>query len=192
MTDTINVLDPDLILRFLINLIALAILLRGIYYNNTPNRDALFAFTVFGYGVFLVTALLHNVEMSMGFAFGLFAVFSLLRYRTEAISLRDMTYLFLVIVISLLSSVGPMSIVELIILNTLVCGLTALSETSWLAPKSQEKEIIYEKIDLIKPANKEALLKDLEFRTGLNIIKVDVQHINYLNDTARLRVFFRR
>ncbi len=100
MSNLATIFNVTFSVHFIINISFLLILLRVIYYRHSPNRDSLFGFFMFGNGVFLVTALLHNVEMSMGFAFGLFAVFSMLRYRTESLSIRDMTYLFTVIVMA--------------------------------------------------------------------------------------------
>ena len=178
------------ILNFIVNMVSLLILLRFIYYRNSPNRDSLFGFFLFGNGVFLVTALLHNVEMSMGFAFGLFAVFSMLRYRTESISIRDMTYLFIVIVMALMSAVGPVSPIELIALNLTICFLAAISETSILAPRIFDKKIVYEKVELAKPDKYEELMIDLCHRTGLEVIKAEVLNINFLHDTANIRIYY--
>lgn len=191
MTETLSIFQADLIIRFAFTIISLLALLRVIYYRHSPNREALFGFTIFGCGVFLVTALLHNVEMSMGFAFGLFAVFSMLRYRTESISIRDMTYLFVVIVISLMSSVGPISLTELAIVNGTICILTAAAETSLFAARISEKKIVYEKIDNIHPNKYQTLLNDLHVRTGLDITTVRVGDVNYLQDTAILHISYK-
>lgn len=146
--------------------------------------------SLFGHGVFIVTGLLHNIEISMGFAFGLFAVFSMLRYRTESISVRHMTYLFLVIVISLISSVGPVSIVELVIINTLICTLTALCETKYLAERFETSTLTYGRMKLLKPQFRGHLLADLIDLTGLDVRKVEVVDRNYKAKTAKLRIFY--
>ena len=143
--------------------------MRGIYYRYSTNRDALLGLTMFGIGVFLVAHLLHDIEMSMGFAFGLFAVFSMLRYRTESIPIRDMTYLFLVIVIALITAVVPVSALEILLINMLVCLLARLAETQLLAPRTHDKLVIYENIHNIKPENHQRLLADLVERTGFDI-----------------------
>ena len=115
----LNTLDYNFLTRFLINTISLFVLVKHCYYRRTPNREFLFSFFLFGTGVFIVSYLLRSVDVSMGFAFGLFAIFSMLRYRTEAISIKSMTYLFLVITISLLSAVGQSNTIELLLLNAL-------------------------------------------------------------------------
>ena len=191
MNNETDIFNNYFILKFIINMISLLLLLRFIYYRNSPNRDSLFGFFLFGNGVFLVTALLHNVEMSMGFAFGLFAVFSMLRYRTESISIRDMTYLFIVIVMALMSAVGPVSTIELAALNLVICFLAAISETSILAPKICEKKIVYEKVELAKPGRYNELMLDICHRTGLEVIKAEVLNINFLQDTANIRIFYK-
>ena len=193
MTDVFqSALSQDFVIRFSINLVALFVLVRLIYYPRIGNHNFLFAFILFGVGVNLVTYLLHSVEFSMGFAFGLFAIFSMLRYRTESISIKEMTYLFMVIVIALLSSVGPVSYWDLVILCTLICFVTFLTDTVLVSGNLSEKLIQYEKIHNIKPENREMLIQDLRERTGLNIQKAVVEDIDFLRDTALLRIYFKQ
>ena len=185
-----NSLDLNFFLRFLINTLSLFVLVKGCYYRRTPNRDFLFSFFLFGTGVFIVSYLLRSVEVSMGFAFGLFAIFSMLRYRTEAISIKSMTYLFLVITVSLLSAVGKTTPIELILLNALICLCTILAESRMLTPRLTEQLIRYEKIENIRPQNRKRLIEDLHLRTGLEIRNVVIDKIDFLRDTATLRVFY--
>lgn len=185
-----NYLDLDFFIRFGIQAVALLILLKFTFFRFSNDRDSLFSFSLFGHGVFIVAGLLHNVEISMGFAFGLFAVFSMLRYRTESISVRNMTYLFLVIVISLISSVGPVSPVELAIINTIICGLTALCETRFLAERFETSTLSYGRMKLLKPQYRGQLLSDLSETTGLDIQKVEVLDRNLKTKTAKLKIFF--
>jgi len=185
-----NTLDITFFTRFLINTISLFVLVKYCYYRRTPNRDFLFSFFLFGTGVFIVSYLLRSVEVSMGFAFGLFAIFSMLRYRTEPISIKSMTYLFLVITISLLSAVGQTSTIELILLNALICACTSLAESKMLTPQLAEQVIRYEKIENIRPQNRNRLLDDLHLRTGLEIRNVLIDKIDFLRDTATLRIFY--
>lgn len=185
-----NTLDINFFIRFLINIMSLFVLVKYCYYRRTPNREFLFSFFLFGTGVFVVSYLLRSVEVSMGFAFGLFAIFSMLRYRTEAISIKSMTYLFLVITISLLSAVGNAGLVELILINALICICTSLAESKMLTPRLAEKVIRYEKIENILPRNRRSLLNDLRLRTGLEISNVVIDNIDFLRDTAMLRIFY--
>ena len=174
----------------LINLFSVLVLMRGIYYRYSSNRDSLLGLTMFGIGVFLVVHLLHDIEMSMGFAFGLFAVFSMLRYRTESIPIRDMTYLFLVIVIALITAVVPAEPLEILLIDMLICLLARLAETSLLAPRTYSKRVIYENIENIKPENHQQLIEDLKARTGLDIYRFEIDDIDLLRDIATLRVFY--
>ncbi len=187
---TTSLFNVHFLSLLLINLFSVLVLMRGIYYRYSSNRDSLLGLTMFGVGVFLVVHLLHDIEMSMGFAFGLFAVFSMLRYRTESISIRDMTYLFLVIVIALITAVVPASALEILFINMSVCLLARLAETQLLAPRTHDKPVVYENIENIKPENHQRLIEDLVERTGLDVYRFEIEHIDFLKDTAHLRVFY--
>jgi predicted membrane protein len=142
-------------------------------------------------GVFLVTSLLHSADVSMGFAFGLFAVFSMLRYRTESISIKEMTYLFLVIAIALLSAVSTLNPYELLIITLSICLMTYLLETNLVLPSLDELEIDYEKIENINTNRREELIADLKMRTGLEVQQVEILSIDFLRDSSRLKVHFK-
>ena len=185
-----ELLSSQFIPLFVINTLFLAILLRGIFFRFSPIRNSLFGFFMFGSGVFLVTHLLQGVEISMGFAFGLFAIFAMLRYRTESISIRNMSYLFLVIVISLLNGVSPLAPVSLILVNGLLCALVAFGETNLFAPRIFSKSIRYENIHNIRPENHQILIDDLKQRTGFDIQRIDVSSIDFLSDTANIKIFY--
>ena len=183
-------LDLEFIIRFVIHLFSLFVLIRLCYYRHSPNRDFLFSFYLFGIGVFLVTRLLHNVDVSMGFAFSLFAIFSMLRYRTESISMKEMTYLFLVIGIGLLSAVGQLRYEELLLINLSISGFAIFANSSLLMPNIAERVVQYDKIENIKLKNREFLLADLRQRTGLNVHSVQIENIDFLKDTALLKVHY--
>ena len=172
----------------LVNIIFLGILLRGIFYRHSPDRNSVFGFFMFGTGVFVVTHLLQGVEISMGFAFGLFAIFAMLRYRTESITIRDMTYLFLVIVISLLNGVGPLTPLSAAFVNGILCIIVAAGETNLFAPRIFEKNIRYENIHNIRPENYELLVADIKDRTGLDVKGIEILNIDFLSDIANLKV----
>lgn len=182
--------DRELFQRLGVNLVVLATFLFLIYGRGKNEDLHRGAFFLFGIGVFLVTRLLHNVDMTMGFAFGLFAVFSMLRYRTESLAVRDMTYLFVVIAMSLISSVSPLNVVELIIVHGFICVLALALENRLEIKRDAVKTLTYEKIENIKPANYQRLLDDLRERTGLNITKADIQEIDFLKDTAQIKVYY--
>tara|TARA_R110001592_G_scaffold194179_1_gene441623 strand:- start:9040 stop:9756 length:717 start_codon:yes stop_codon:yes gene_type:complete len=198
-------LDTDFLLKLLINTVSIAVLVFGCYMKgftqgktakeevskvDKGNRDHATSFLLFGMGVFTVTKLLHSAEISMGFAFGLFAVFSMLRYRTESISVKEMTYLFLVIAMSLLSAVSNTSLLELIILHTFFLVGAGLVEGFLSAPTLMEQEVQYEKIENIKPENHKLMIQDLKLRTGLNIQRIEIGPIDFVRDTVSLRAFY--
>jgi hypothetical protein len=184
-------LSYDFGLRYLILFVGSLVLLRGVFFRLSPNRDAVFSFFLFANVIFFVTYLLHSVELSMGFAFGLFAVFAMLRYRTEPISVRDMTYLLITIAISLVCAIAKLQYWELAALLALISVISLLGETRLLAPRVVEKKVVYDKVELIKPELYSNLLQDLQARTGLDIVKVEVGKIDYLNDSALLTVYCR-
>ncbi len=186
-----NAFNLDFLIRLAIEVVATLLLVLGCYYPSSRQRDHATSFILFGVGVFLVTYLLHSVDMTMGFAFGLFAVFSMLRYRTESISIKEMTYLFLVITLALLSAVGPVNTLELVLINLAICVTAYFSESSYLLPQLTEKTVHYEKIENIKPENCELLLADLKIRTGIiDIERVEVVIIDFLHDSAELKIFY--
>ena len=132
--------------------------------------------------------------MQMGFALGLFAVFGILRYRTEAIPIRQMTYLFIVIGISMINALSnkSISIFELIFTNSFITLITYLIDRVWFQSIEESKNILYEKIDLIKPENQEDLIQDLKERTGLPIHAVKIVKIDFLRDTASITIYYNR
>ncbi|TNF00304.1 MAG: DUF4956 domain-containing protein [Gammaproteobacteria bacterium] len=186
-----SAIDLHFVVRLVINTVSVFALIRC-YYVFSRHRENAASFILFGLGVFLVTSLLHSVTVTMGFAFGLFAVFSMLRYRTEALGIKEMTYLFLVIAMALLAAVGSMLHWELVLLNTLVLILAIILETRVLLPRHGEKDVEYEKIENIHCGRRDELIRDLRQRTGLDVFRVDVVSISYLRDTAMLRMHFRQ
>ncbi|NVK36811.1 MAG: DUF4956 domain-containing protein [Gammaproteobacteria bacterium] len=181
----------DFIYGLAINFGAIFILAILCYYQFSENRAHTSAFILFGMGVFIITALLHKTDISMGFAFGLFAVFSMLRYRTESISVKEMTYLFLVIAISLLNAVSGLSPLELIIIDSIIIALAYLLETNTLMEKLSERIIEYEKIENIRPENLQRLKNDIQDRTGWQVKRIDILYVDFLKDTAKIKVRFK-
>jgi hypothetical protein len=188
---TIERFDLAFFSRLLVNILCLIILIRFVYYPVYGKRDYFFTFFMFNITIFIITFLLNGKSsFSTGAAFGLFAVFSLLRYRTEDISARDMTYLFTVIALGLISAVNKGNIIELIIINTIILLVAFLLDGNILLKTEFVKTIQYENIELIKPENHTALIEDLKKRTGLNIHKVSIGRIDFLRDTASIKVYY--
>lgn len=185
------------VFRFLINFATVFVLLRFVYYSVYKHMDLFFTFFIFNLVIFLICFLLNKVDLSMGAAFGLFAVFSMLRYRTEDISIKDMSYLFLVIAIGLISAVTKVKDTSdayeylfLALINGVILIVTFVLESNVFFKKEQMKMILYENIDLIKPENREALIVDLKNRTGINIHRVSIGKIDFLKDATQIRVYY--
>lgn len=177
-------------IRLLIDLVSVGILIRLIYFRIYRTSEYFFTFFIFNLIIFLITFLLNKVEMSMGAAFGLFAVFSMLRYRTEGISIKDMTYLFLVIAMGLITAIGKGNWDELSLLNGIILLFTFMLESNLLFRKEESRLIVYDNMELVKPENRTLLKEDLESRTGLKINRIGVSKVDFLRDTAQIRVFF--
>ena len=183
-------LSSKFFIRLFIDLASVFVLIRLIFYKNYKKADQYLTFFAFNLVIFLITYLLNKVEMSMGAAFGLFAVFSMLRYRTESISTKDMTYLFLVIAIGLLSAISKGGWDELALLNGIILTATFLLESNWLIKKEFTKNIVYDNINLITPEKRTELLADLKKRTGFNVHRVEIQEIDFLKDATRMTIYF--
>lgn len=183
-----------LLFKFGINFIFLIIIVRLIYYRIKDDKDYVFTFIMFNILTFFICFLLRKVPMQMGFALGLFAVFGILRYRTEAIPIRQMTYLFIVIGISMINALSnkSISIFELIFTNGFITLITYLIDRVWFQTIEESKNILFEKIDLIKPENQEDLIQDLKERTGLPIHAVKIVKIDFLRDTASITIYYNR
>lgn len=179
-----------LLVRLLVDIITVGILIRLIYFRIYQKSDLFLTFFSFNLIIFLITYLLNQVQMSIGAAFGLFAVFSMLRYRTEGLSAKDMTYLFIVISVGLISAVSNGGIIQVIILNSIILLVVQFLESNWLFQKEYCKTIIYDRIDLITPLRRPELIDDLRFRTGLPIHRASIQDIDFLKDAANITIYY--
>ena len=182
----------ELIVRFLFNLGIVTVLVRAIYYPVTKRKDYLFTYLLFSIIVFFLCQLLSNVKLGLGFALGLFAIFGIIRYRTDPIPIKEMTYLFIVIGIAAINGLAnkKISYSELLFTNFAILIITYGLENIWLLKHESRRTVIYEKIELIKPENHQQLLEDLCNRTGLNIHRFEIGRVDFLRDTARIRIFF--
>jgi len=181
-----------LIVKTAFNLIIITIIIRYIYYPVTRNKDYLFTYFLISMTVFLLCVLLDSVKLQLGFALGLFAIFGIIRYRTDPIAIKEMTYLFLVIGISVVNALSNKKIshAELVFANLMIVFITYGMENLWLLRHQSRKNITYEKIDLILPERREELIADLKARTGIDVIRVEIRRIDFLRDTANLRIFY--
>ncbi len=189
-------INPDgllqLLLRFTFNFVVALILVRFLYYQNARRKDYLFTFLLISTIVFLLCTLLDNVNLQLGFALGLFAIFGIIRYRTTQIPIKEMTYLFITIGVSVINALSgsKVSVMELVVTNFLVVAVTFGLERMWLLKHESSKLVVYEKIELITPERYEEMLADLKERTGLDIHRAEIGRINFLRDTAEVIIFY--
>jgi len=181
-----------LILRMSVNLFFLTIIIRYLYYPKTRRKDYLLTYYLIGMITFFLCFGLKKLDIDTGMGLGLFAIFGIIRYRTDAIEIKEMTYLFLVIGISVVNALGmnKVSVAEIAIINVVTVLLTFVLERLWLMKHETRKTINYERIDLIVPEKYEEMKADLEKRTGLSINRVEVGKIDFLNDTALIRIYY--
>ncbi len=191
----IPLFDDDLykmLFRFGINLFFLTLIIRFFYYKSARRKDYLFTYYMISTIVFFLCFTLKKYELDLGMALGLFAIFGIIRYRTDAIEIKEMTYLFVVIGVSVINSLAnkKMSYAEIIIGNIIVVGVIAILERFWLLNQESSKEIVYEKIENVKPQAYEKLKADLESRTGLQINRIKIGDIDFLRDTAMITIYY--
>jgi len=189
----INVKDfLELLFRFSFNLAVLMFVAKGLYYSKTKRKDFLFSFIMMGTIIFLLCFTLNNVKLQMGFAFGLFAIFGIMRYRTDGIPIKEMTYLFVIIAISVINSLvsKKISYAELLLANVVIVAVLIFLERVWFLKNESFKRVLYEKINLITPAKRTELIADLEERLGIKISRVELVKVDFLRDVADLMVFY--
>ncbi|MFA6150290.1 MAG: DUF4956 domain-containing protein [Chitinophagaceae bacterium] len=182
----------ELLIRLLIDSVTLFILVRGIYYPIHRRKDYLFTFFLFNLVLFMICILLGASMMKMGFAFGLFAIFSMIRYRTVSIPIKEMGYFFVCVAMGMINALATVEYNYIILLaaNLLIVLAVLLLDKFVLLKHENRKEIIYDKIEWITPQNRLLLIEDLVKRTGMPIHRVEVVNINFLRDVALLAVYY--
>ncbi|MDR1172843.1 MAG: DUF4956 domain-containing protein [Bacteroidales bacterium] len=191
----VDVFDPTnfwmLIMRFAFNLLICWVIIQFFYYRKSRRKDYYFTFILFSVTVFLLLFLLQSIPMQIGFALGLFAIFGMIRYRTETVQIREMTYLFVIIGISVVNGLSmEVPYISVVTANLLFVFIIWILESNRFLKHTSNKIILYEKIDLIKPDRYNDLLADLKDRTGLDITKIEIGHIDFLRDVAFLKVYY--
>ncbi len=182
-------INQDFFISLGLDLLTILLIIIFVYYPNYKKLDTIFTFILFNVIIFLLTYVLNTVKISMGAAFGLFAVFSMLRYRTSGIDMKDMTYLFIFIAMGLLSAI-QMDLYEMVIVCCLVFGFTIIFDTKLILKREFSKIVRYEKIDMILPEKRADLISELKTRTGLNIHRVSINEIDFLRDIAIINVYY--
>ncbi len=183
----------ELVVRFGFNFIVSTILVMHLYYKNSKREQYVFSFILLNTTIFLIIFLLGSVKLKLGFALGLFAIFGIIRYRTNPIPIKEMTYLFAVIGIAVINAMSnaKVSYAELLLTNFLILLVVYVFDRFWLVKQLSVKKIKYEKIDLIQPDKRAALKADLEARTGLEIKRIELGNVNFLNDTAEVLIYYK-
>ena len=179
----------EMLLRFGFLFVVVWFIVHFLYYRKTHRRDYFFTLILLSVSIFFLIYLLGSVKVKIGFALGLFAIFGILRYRTETIPVREMTYMFSVICLSVINALADtMSFAELAVPNLAIAGLIWLFEAFVLRANIASKLVLYDRIELISPERREELIEDLQKRMGLKIIKVKVGSVDFLKDSAILKI----
>jgi len=178
--------------RLLLDLFFVTIVVMGVYRRLYGRGEYVLTYFLFNVITFMLCFLLRKVPIELGFALGLFAVFGILRYRTEPIRIRDLTYLFVVIGLAILNAVAnkKVSLAELLLVNGVIVGLTCILELAPLIGREESRTVTYDNVELLRANDQPALLEDLRARTGLNVKRISVGDLDLLRDTAKITVFY--
>lgn len=202
----LTLLDPQqfisLALRFLVNLIVVTIIARCFYFPRSHRRDYAFIFILMAMSIFLLVSLMEGEGMNIGAAMGLFAIFGIMRFRTEAVPIREMTYLFMLIALSVVNAVAHgdyhpkadywngVGIVTILFVNIAFICMAWIFESSKVMNQECSRIIRYDNVTLITPDKREELKADLEKRTGLKITRIEVGMLDFLKDSTLIRIFY--
>ena len=182
----------SLLALFALNLLSSLVVVRFIYHMAAKRRDFVFTFMLVSTAVFLLCRLLAGVEIDLAFALGLFAIFGIIRYRTNAIPIREMTYLFIVIALAVINALAPLaaSWMEIVVANVLIWVLSFVLERLWFVEHLATKMVVYDRIDLLHEGKRNELVADLERRTGVTIVQLEIGKVDLLRDTANIKIHF--
>ncbi len=182
-----------LLIALLVDLAMTCIIVLGIYFPSERDKGYVLTFFTFNISIFLVASLFGQADISIEFGFGLFAIFSILRYRTEQLPVREMTYLFILMALPVINVIliSESLFIETAIANLVILAVFFIIERALGFRYEARKTVTYEKIELIKPEHYEALLKDLRERTGLDILRFEIGKVDFLHDVAEIKVFYR-
>ena len=181
----------QLLFRFVFHFIVVGIIIHFFYYPKSKRRDYYFTFTLISISVFFLIFLLGSVKLKIGFALGIFAIFGIIRYRTESVPIREMTYLFTITALSVINALSiQVGLTEMLVTNAIFLLVTCLLESERWLKHTSSKLILYDRIQLITPDKREELIADLSARTGLHIQKIEIGHIDFLRDAAFIKVYY--
>lgn len=181
-----------LLVLFALNLVSAFVVVRLIYHMAAKRRDYVFTFMLVSNSVFLLCRLLAGVEIDLAFALGLFAIFGIIRYRTYAVPIREMTYLFIVITLAVINALAPLaaSAIEIGLANLLIWVLAWVLERLWFVEHLATKVVVYDRIELLHEGRRAELIADLEQRTGVSIVNIEIGKVDLLRDTANIKIHF--
>ena len=182
----------NLVKIFFFNLLVSFLIIQFFYYPKSRRMDYYFTFMMFSSAMCLLLFLMNNLSLEIGFTLGLFAIFGMIRYRTETVPVRDMTYLFIIIAVSVINGIGAdVPFLELVAANVLIILLIWLLESRGVfVRRTSVKLIIYDRVDLILPERRDELVEDLRKRTGLDIRDIEIGQVDFLKDTAWIKVTY--
>ena len=181
-----------LAIRFAFNLLISWIIVRGFYFRRGGQRQYVLTFMLFSSAMFLLLFLMESVSLQIGFTLGLFAIFGMIRYRTETVPVREMTYLFVIIAMSVINGISlEISYAELVLANLLIIALIWACEGVRGKHPTYNKVIHYDRIELIKPERRGELVADLENRLGCKVVKLEIGHVDFLKDAAYIRIWYK-
>ena len=193
----LETLFSNVILRFSFNLLVAFVIIKLIYHRDYKGNDFVFTYFMFNTLIFFFAFILGNLDINMAFGFGLFAVFAILRYRTDPIPIKEMTYLFIVITIGVINALSANQVVftELLFANFSIVLLTFLLERHWVNNLPDDglstKTVVYNDMEMIKPENHQKLINDLAQKTGLSVISIKVGRINFIENHANIKLYYR-
>ena len=193
----LETLFSNVILRFSFNLLVAFVIIKLIYHRDYKGNDFVFTYFMFNTLIFFFAYILGNLDINMAFGFGLFAVFAILRYRTDPIPIKEMTYLFIVITIGVINALSANQVVftELLFANFSIVLLTFLLERHWVNNLPDDglstKTVVYNDMEMIKPENHQALINDLAQKTGLSVISIKVGRINFIENHANIKLYYK-
>lgn len=182
----------NLVKIFFFNLLVSFLIIQFFYYPKSRRMDYYFTFMMFSSAMCLLLFLMNNLSLEIGFTLGLFAIFGMIRYRTETVPVREMTYLFIIIAVSVINGIGAdVPFLELVAANVLIILLIWLLESRGVfVRRTSVKLIIYDRVDLILPERRDELVEDLRKRTGLDIRDIEIGQVDFLKDTAWIKVTY--
>ena len=198
----------ELAIRFLLNLVVCWVIVQFFYYRKSRRRDYYFTFMVFSSAMVLLLYMMGNAEVGIGLTLGLFAIFGVIRYRTETVPIREMTYLFVIIALAALNGLSPIfklvgavsdnphyaldpgAVGVTALANLLVVALIWLLESGRFLAHTSTKLVLYDRIELIVPERRAELVADLEKRLGLKVDNLEIGHVDFLKDAAFIKVYY--